>query len=121
MDNEEQQFWRTAINHPKEVRLLIIRYKPKAQCRGTQASENCVPQGRDIYAEFIEPTHIANIQKPISQTTLFWWGIKPHHENTCKDTHISTPQNANQHHPVPAHQYILIYGFEKNITTGKSL
>ena len=38
----------TSINHPEGVRLLITRYKPKAQCRDTQTSENCVPKGRDI-------------------------------------------------------------------------
>ena len=46
----------TSINHLEEVRLLITRYKPNAQCRDTQTSENCVPKGRDIYTEFIEPT-----------------------------------------------------------------
>ncbi len=48
----------TKINHLGEMRLLITRYKPKAQCRDTQTSENCVPKGRDIYTEFIEPTII---------------------------------------------------------------
>ena len=37
----------TSINHPEGVRLLITRYKPKAQCRDTQTSVNCVPTGRD--------------------------------------------------------------------------
>ena len=37
----------TSINHLEEVRLLITRYKPKAQCRDTQTSVNCVPTGRD--------------------------------------------------------------------------
>ena len=46
----------TSINHLGEVRLFITRYKPKAQCRDIQISENCVPKGRDIYSEFIEPT-----------------------------------------------------------------
>ena len=45
-----------SIKHPNGVRLLITRYKPKAQCRDTQPSENCVPKGRDIYTESIEPT-----------------------------------------------------------------
>ena len=45
----------TSINHLGEVRLFITRYKPKAQCRDIQTSENCVPKGRDIYSEFIEP------------------------------------------------------------------
>ena len=35
---------RTSINHLEEVRLLITRYKPKAQCRDTQTSENCIPK-----------------------------------------------------------------------------
>ena len=48
----------TPTNHLGEVRLLITRYKPKAQCRDTQTSENCVPKGREIYTEFIEPTII---------------------------------------------------------------
>ena len=46
----------TSINHLGEVRLFITRYKPEAQCRDIQISENCVPKGRDIYSEFIEPT-----------------------------------------------------------------
>ena len=37
----------TSINHLEEVRLLITRYKPKAQCRDTQTSVNCVPTGCD--------------------------------------------------------------------------
>ena len=37
----------TSINHPEGVRLLITRYKPKAQCRDTQTSVNCVPTGRE--------------------------------------------------------------------------
>ena len=45
----------TSINHLGEVRLLITRYKPNAQCLDTQTSENCVPKGRDIYTKFIEP------------------------------------------------------------------
>lgn len=32
----------TSINHLEEVRLLITRYKPKAQCRDTQTSKNSV-------------------------------------------------------------------------------
>ena len=46
----------TSINHLGEVRLFITRYKPKAQCRDIQISENCVPKGRDIYSELTEPT-----------------------------------------------------------------
>ena len=44
------------MNHLEEVRLLITRYKPKAQCRDTQTSENCIPKGCDTHTEFIEPT-----------------------------------------------------------------
>ena len=40
------------------MRLFITRYKLKAQCRDIQTSENCVPKGRDIYTEFIEPTYL---------------------------------------------------------------
>ena len=46
----------TSINHLGEVRLFITRYKPEAQCRDIQISENCVPKGRDIYSELTEPT-----------------------------------------------------------------
>ena len=46
----------TSINHLGEVRLFITRYKPEAQCRDIQISENCVPKGRDIYTELTEPT-----------------------------------------------------------------
>ena len=54
----------TSINHLEEVRLFITRYKPKAQCRDTQTIENCVPKGRDIYTEFIEPTILLNYPYP---------------------------------------------------------
>ena len=57
----------TPINHLGEVRLLITRYKSKAQCRDTQTSENCVPKGRDIYTEFIEPTIIKIKGMPTNQ------------------------------------------------------
>ena len=40
----------SSINHPGEVRLLIIWYKPKAQCHDNQISESCVPKGRDTLA-----------------------------------------------------------------------
>ena len=33
------------IHYPEGVRLLVTRYKPKAQCRDTQTSSNCVPTG----------------------------------------------------------------------------
>ena len=46
----------SSINHFEEVRLFITRYKLKAQCRDTQTSRSCVPKGRDVYTEFIEPT-----------------------------------------------------------------
>ena len=54
----------TSINHLGEVRLFITRYKPKAQCRDIQTSENCVPKGRDIYTEFIEPNIFLNYPYP---------------------------------------------------------
>ena len=38
----------TSINHLKEVRLLITRYKPKAQCRDTQTSGNSVPIDEEV-------------------------------------------------------------------------
>ena len=44
----------TSINHLGEVRLFITRYKPEAQCRDIQISENCVPKGRDIYSELTQ-------------------------------------------------------------------
>ena len=67
----------TSINHLGEVRLFLTRYKPKAQCRDIQTSENCVPKGRDIYTEFIEPTwNIStneNIKKDLENSkTLFY-------------------------------------------------
>ena len=52
----EVLFKGSSKNHLGEVRLLITRYKPKAQCRGIQSSENCVPKGRDTQTEFVEPT-----------------------------------------------------------------
>ena len=45
-----------SIKHPNGVRQIITRYKPKAQCRDSQAPGACVPKGRDIYTESIEPT-----------------------------------------------------------------
>ena len=54
----------TYINHLGEVRLFITRYKLKAQCRDIQTSENCVPKGRDIYTELIEPTIFLNYPYP---------------------------------------------------------
>ena len=49
-----------SINYLGEVRLLITGYKPKAQYRDAQTSENCDPKERDIYTEFIEPTYGEN-------------------------------------------------------------
>ena len=46
----------TSINHPEGVRLLVTRYKLKAQCRDTQTSGNRVPKGRDNENNLIEPT-----------------------------------------------------------------
>ena len=45
--SEHRRHTGTSINHPEGVRLLITRYKPKAQCHDTQTSVNCVPTGRD--------------------------------------------------------------------------
>ena len=47
----------SSINHPGEVRLLIILYKPKAQCRDTQISESCVPIGTRHIGKLIELTN----------------------------------------------------------------
>ena len=53
-ENEQAKMRKgTSINHLGEVRLFITRYKPKAQCRDIQTSENCVPKGRDIYTEYL--------------------------------------------------------------------
>ena len=46
----------SSINHPGEEGLLIIRYKPKVQCRDTHISESRVPKGRYIPYRFVEPT-----------------------------------------------------------------
>ncbi len=47
----------SSFNHSGEVRLLILRYKPKAQCRDTQISESCVPIGTRHIGKLIEPTY----------------------------------------------------------------
>ncbi len=47
----------SSINHPGEEGLLIIRYKPKAQCRDTQISESCVPIGTRHIGKLIELTN----------------------------------------------------------------
>ena len=54
----------TSINHLGEVRQFITRYKLKAQCRDIQTFKNCVPKGRDIYTEFIEPNIFLNFPYP---------------------------------------------------------
>ena len=46
----------SSINHPGEEGLLIIRYKPKAQCRDTQIPESRVPIGTRHIGKLIEPT-----------------------------------------------------------------
>ena len=56
------------MNHLEEVRLLITRYKPKAQCRDIQTSENCIPKGCDIHTELIEPT----INTFIHRAVVLW-------------------------------------------------
>ena len=48
----------TSINHPEKVILPITRYKPKALCRETQTSEDCIQKGCDTHTEFIVPTII---------------------------------------------------------------
>ena len=78
------------IHHPEGVRLLITRYKPKAQCRDTQESGNCVPKMKksqwlfdngvprsgesyDSENEFIEPTIRQKTVNQNQEKTIVLW------------------------------------------------
>ena len=77
------------------MRLLITRYKPKAQCRDTQTSGNCVPKGRDIYTT--TPLQILTFQFLPFTFQFFFYPIYPLYQIYIYPPHITH----SPHNPLP--------------------